>query len=526
MTGVRRVNDRRRRVLFTSANRPASPVMGASNGVKQDLRSARRPQEAYGSRVKRRLRARWYSLVPVRRSSLLLVTACSLLFTLIACIGHYYAATSTFLLQHPEIAQPLKLDQRDSFGRLLILCFLVSNAAMALMIYQLRRYRNDDFPGHYRLWRIVLVSLALASINTVVELYDWSGSIIDALIGRRVFFAGNDWVRLILTVGGTTIAAKLILEMRKLIPAAVLVGAATILFLVPQAAKWQLIEINSTNVWMLVTCASLIGANALFIGFVTNLRSIYQDVRQIDEGSAALKRLQRANQQRQIKNDSELEEETEQEGHQKPAAKTAAISEPEPKPEHSENHPRREKRFLQIFRSILLGKNASGSSKPSQQTVEPGTPQATAKKASPGIIRRFFTRMPSTNSGMQKPPNASEQKRSRLSWTKKSSDESGTSDGREAEPPVQTKHQRQQKRARKPDSHTKQTGQDKQTVIQNNKSAIDSQITKKNQSNVTSDAPSNSDSDVAASEDTDWSSLSKSERRRLRKQMKRQRRAA
>ena len=60
----RRTNDRRRRVLYSAHQADHEPSSAASRRHAEKLREARCPQMAYGSRVHRRIRGRWFSLVP------------------------------------------------------------------------------------------------------------------------------------------------------------------------------------------------------------------------------------------------------------------------------------------------------------------------------------------------------------------------------------------------------------------------------------------------------------------------------
>ena len=91
---------------------------------------------------------------------------------------------------------------------------LTATAGIALLIYQLRRYRNNDFRGQYRLWRLVIIVTLLASVNTLVSLLEWGGAILDAGFGKRVALAGSDWIRLIVTFGGGVLTLRMIAELR------------------------------------------------------------------------------------------------------------------------------------------------------------------------------------------------------------------------------------------------------------------------------------------------------------------------
>lgn len=281
----RRTNDRRRRVLYSAHQAENESTSAASRRAAEKLREARCPQMAYGSRVHRRIRGRWFSLVPVRLRSMLLVTGSIFLLTTILCLGHYAAVTWTPLSTRPMIARPLRLDRPDSFGRCCMIAMLTITAGTALMTYQLRRYRNDDFGGHYRLWRVVIVVSVLASVNVLASLVDWTGAIIDTGFGKRVALAGSDWVRLVVTFGGAVLALRMVAELWHCRTALALMVTSCILFVIPEAVQWNILKIESAGYWTLTTTAPLLGCTTLLVAMLTYLRMLYREVKQVEDVS-------------------------------------------------------------------------------------------------------------------------------------------------------------------------------------------------------------------------------------------------
>ncbi|MAI72631.1 MAG: hypothetical protein CMM01_17225 [Rhodopirellula sp.] len=281
----RRTNDRRRRVLYSAHQAENESTSAASRRAAEKLREARCPQMAYGSRVHRRIRGRWFSLVPVRLRSMLLVTGSIFLLASILCVGHYAAVTWTPLSTRPLIARPLRLDRPDSFGRWCMIAMFTVTAGIALMTYQLRRYRNDDFGGHYRLWRVVIVVSVLASLNVLASLVDWTGAIIDAGFGKRVALAGSDWVRLVVTFGGAVLALRMIAELWHCRTALALMATSCILFVIPEAVQWNILKLESAGHWTLATTAPMLGCTTLLIAMLTYLRMLYREVKQVEDVS-------------------------------------------------------------------------------------------------------------------------------------------------------------------------------------------------------------------------------------------------
>lgn len=283
MSQARRTIDRRRRVLYSTHHADQTASTAASRREIQRLREARRPTAAYGARVKRRLRGRWFSLVPVKRRSFAIVTGTLAAIAVVLCLLHYLAVAWPAMVYRPELARPFRLDQPDSFGRFYTTVVLAASAGASLMIYQLRRYRLDDFLGRYRLWRLVLVVMLLASINSLVSLLDWSGAILDATFGKRVALSGGDWIRIVVGLGCAVLGLRMIAEVRRCRTASLTLLIACGLLLIPQAARWNVMAVDSVWRWTAVTSAPVLATTAIFIAMGAYLRSLYREVREIED---------------------------------------------------------------------------------------------------------------------------------------------------------------------------------------------------------------------------------------------------
>ncbi len=306
----RRISGRRRRVLYSSHHADSSPPTAASRREAAKLRKARRPPAAYGTKVKRRLRGRWFSLVPVRRRSLIIGSTVIASLTLLLVLAHYFAVTRPWLVYHPEIARPLRLDRPDSFGHWIICVLLAGASGVSLLIYQLRRYRNDDYRGQYRLWRLVLILLMIASIHSLVDLISWGGALLDAAFGKRVALTGSDWLRLSVTIGGTIVALRLVAEVHRSRWALALILVTCGFLAIPELANWNVMAVESIGRWTLVTSAPLLACTALLLGLVGYLRMLFREVRQIEDEPLAVKFQQF---REQIFRSSERQEEDEKE---------------------------------------------------------------------------------------------------------------------------------------------------------------------------------------------------------------------
>lgn len=462
MTNGRRVNERRRRVLYSAQQAETPSPSAASRSAAIRLREARRPQAAYGSRVHRRLRGRWFSLVPVHRRALLALSITLVSFALLLCLGHYVAVTWPSIAYRSELARPLRLDRPDSFGQCMMLAMLSLSTGVSLLIYQLRRYRNDDYKGHYRLWRLVLVVMCLASINAMVGMIDWGGAVLDAVFGKRVALTGSDWIRLVVSFGAAVLAIRLVAEVRQCRGSLIGICVAWLLLATPEAAKWNVLTVDSLSRWMLVTCAPLLGSTALFLSLGIYLRMLYREVRQIEDSEPLLDRLSqlRARWFRRSAND--------------------AIDEEAPKP-------------LTSTRQAGASKSVSAPKEGRWFSLRLKPP--TVKSNAPAEAR---TTQPEPSAGasikveMNKAPEAAKQRGLGLArfWRGKSGGKSG----------------------------------DGETDIEKTGEADSNRNTRA--ANGSTQPPSQPVDNSADAEDIDWESLNKSERRRLRKQLKRHGRAA
>ncbi len=273
---------RRRRVLYQTT-REFTPESAAERRASEKLREARRPTASYGSHVNRRLRGRWFSLVPIRRTTMsfcaLAIFGCAVLFTLL----HWSAVAWPTLANNPDLARPLRLDRPDSFGSWAKAFFLAASSATALLVYQLRRYKVDDYKGHYRIWRPMIVLFAVMSVDSVCDLVPWWGAMIDALLGRRMALSGADWIRIVMTVGGAALALRLSAEVRKSRLALAMMVLAVSGFAIPLLSRWSLLDATTEAGWLTVTSAPLIAAAALWTSVGGYLRFLLREVRGLDQ---------------------------------------------------------------------------------------------------------------------------------------------------------------------------------------------------------------------------------------------------
>ncbi len=324
-------NDRRRRLLVYRSGHQGEAGGAAEQRQLAQVREARRPATNYSGNVRRQLRGRWFSLVPVRRRSLLLVGAAAVSVALLLCAAHWAAVLWPALAARPELSRPLRLDRPDSFGSWIRAAFFASSAVLSLMIYQLRRYRNDDYRGSYRLWPPVILLMLVASVDSVCRLVPWIGAMLEWSTGDATLMAGSDWVRIVLTVGGMALALRMIAEVWRSPVAMPLMTLAIVCLALPTAARWGVVSSGTRFRWLVFTSAPVIGAAALWLSCVAYLRMVFREVRQLDQDTIARRVRRWREQSEQFKQQRREERQALRDQHlaAKAAAKAQQVAEKE-----------------------------------------------------------------------------------------------------------------------------------------------------------------------------------------------------
>ncbi|MFG0264290.1 MAG: hypothetical protein ACF8AM_03950 [Rhodopirellula sp. JB055] len=294
MNHTRRPIERRRRVILTTVGGDSGNATAKQKAVQQQWREARRPTVAYGSRVRRCLRGRWFSLVPVQRPAVLGLIA-TVVSVAVLLIGLHYASVAwPTLAERTAVTAVTRIDAVGSLGRYCTSMLMLGIAGASWLVYQIRRYRNDDFQGHYRLWRLVTSMALLGSVATMVPLIDLLGGVTEWALGKRVALSGSDWVKLLLTVGGVVMLLRTTAEIWKHRVAAAWMFVGWLAASLPVAENWNLLSIDTPLRWTAFTSAMLVAASCWFCATVLYLRTLYMDVRGIERPVTLAARVRQA----------------------------------------------------------------------------------------------------------------------------------------------------------------------------------------------------------------------------------------
>lgn len=508
----RRTTDRRRRILYSSQTADTAKPTAASRRAKEKLREARQPTKVYGRRVHRRIRGRWFSLVPVKRRTLWIfasaIAACALLLS----YAHFAAVTWPSLVYKPEISRPLRLDRPDSFGRWFISAVLAASAGASLLIYQLRRHRNDDYRGHYRLWRLVMLVLLLTSVNSLVMVVDWGGSLLDLAFGRRVAFSGYDWLRIALGVGGVVLALRLVVEVRRSRWALTALVCACFFLALPEATKWKLFAIEDINRWALVTSAPLLGYTSLFLALTGYLRLLYREVLGIADEETLGQKWNKMTAAWSSRSETDAEEKPRAKTSRRSRQQTVAVddepqyAEDEPEEEYEaeqEVYAQDEEETPEVEQPAVSSDDIQTPRKKRRwlglRAAKPDADEESDESPKPKKKRRFGLRLAPVESNVDEP---------------EAVEEEATDESEDAQPKKKGRFGISWRKKKR-----KVVAEDTQEETESYASEPDEQ----EQHEVVEETPNE---DHVDEDEIDWNSMSKSERRRLRKKLKRQGRAA
>ena len=291
MNYSRRPDERRRRVMMTTGMAAPTAATASSRRRMEQLREARRPQVAYGSNVRKCLRGRWFSLVPVDRSTYVKFLAG--LAAIVAALVFFHDASVRYatIADQPSWVDVLRISRYGSFGRYAIGVLYLCVAGAAWLVYQLRRYRNDDFSGNYQLWQWIVASALVASVSSAVPVLGMLGAAIDWSLGQRAALSGEDWIELFLMVGGAILALRTVAEMWRYRWSSGFMIAGWVAMAIPTAADWNMIDVGDLARWTVVTSAPLLAVAFWFAATVGYLRCLFREVRGIESAPGLMQRL-------------------------------------------------------------------------------------------------------------------------------------------------------------------------------------------------------------------------------------------
>jgi hypothetical protein len=162
---------------------------------------------------------------------------------------------------------------------ILLLC-----AALAKLIYSLRRHRVNDYAGRYRVWRWIVWGAVLSSINSVIQIQDVIARIAVAASGKSLTATGAEWWIAPLALVGGWIFIRLVLEIAesRLSLVVMLLAAACYVTAAAAALGWSPATLGA---WSdsLTFALPLVGHTIALAGLMIFARYVVLDVQGLIE---------------------------------------------------------------------------------------------------------------------------------------------------------------------------------------------------------------------------------------------------
>jgi len=172
----------------------------------------------------------------------------------------------------------LDLDGEGSLAVWFSSFVLLLAAAMALVVYSVRRHRQDDYQGYYRIWLWAAACWMLMSIDETSSLHEGFKEMMVWVTGARVFGDGSIWWVAAYGFLLGAVGSRLLLDMRecRLSASALVTAAGCYVLAVVAQLGWILPESGARGV-MLEEGAEMIGNLMLLLAMGLHARYVILD---------------------------------------------------------------------------------------------------------------------------------------------------------------------------------------------------------------------------------------------------------
>lgn len=210
------LDDRRRRVLtdeVIGGNAPATETAAPAAGRSSSKRRRAAPAPLYGDDSLTDRQPRVTDLVPRRFLMVLLPLVAGLLLVAALETAYAWLPELAALASSGELVA-FDLAAEGSLGSWFSSTTLLLASLAAVMVYAVRRHRQDDYHGRYRVWLWAAALWLLMSIDESASLHEGFQELMSAFTGQRGWGDGALWsiagYGLLLLAIGT----RLVLDMR------------------------------------------------------------------------------------------------------------------------------------------------------------------------------------------------------------------------------------------------------------------------------------------------------------------------
>ncbi len=166
--------DRRRRAIRESSvsqntlgsdSPRRAPRKRAESDSEDSAANILRRDPGYSQNVRRACQQRFMQLIPIRRSSLILVISTVWMVWALLLAGHYLIHVRGQAWSQLPIASLFHIRNRDSIAHWLGMQLWMITALTATLIFQLRRHKMDDYRAKYRIWLIYVFAAIACSLD-------------------------------------------------------------------------------------------------------------------------------------------------------------------------------------------------------------------------------------------------------------------------------------------------------------------------------------------------------------------------
>jgi hypothetical protein len=170
------------------------------------------------------------------------------------------------------------LDSEGSLGAWFSSITLLLASVVAVLVYTVRRYRKDDYQGHYRVWLWAALCWFLLSVDESASLHEGFKEMMTLVTGTRLLGDGSMWwvIAYFFLLGG--VGARLVIDMRRcrLSTASMVMVAASYASAVVAQLGWILPDGGAKGV-MLEEGAEMVGNLFLLLAMVLHARYVILD---------------------------------------------------------------------------------------------------------------------------------------------------------------------------------------------------------------------------------------------------------
>lgn len=192
--------DRRRQLILDATEHESDSVEGAIRARRKTRRTSSEQETdslpikrdaGYSQDVRSTCQQRLVQLIPVRRSSLtLVVVACVSLWTMLMGAHYLIHVTGSDSLRLLPISYLFHLRSYYGIPHWLSTQLWMLTGIMAIMIYQLRKHKLDDYRASYRVWLALAAAALFASLDSSTSGLRLLGDSIDGWAKAELGYSG------------------------------------------------------------------------------------------------------------------------------------------------------------------------------------------------------------------------------------------------------------------------------------------------------------------------------------------------